>query len=108
MTLFLRNNKNQSIVDLEIWVKTEDNHSFIELQSAVIIETYSKFLLKNLDRKIEIIEDFSNLEELRGWLWESYFMGGNNDPKKYPEVLLILRTLFKEIAEKYDLTYIED
>jgi|JFJP01.1.fsa_nt_gi hypothetical protein len=108
MILFLRNNKNQSIVDLEVWVKTEDNNSFIELQSVVIIETYSKFLLKNLDRKTEIIEDFSIIDELRGWLWENYFGGEHNDPKKYPEVLLFLRTLLKKIAEKYDLIYVED
>ena len=108
MILFLRNNKNQSIVDLECWVKTEAGNQFIEIHSAVIISTYSKFLLKNLDRKTEIIEDFSRLDELRGWLWERYFVDGDNDVKKYGDVLLILRTLFKEIADKYDLSYVED
>ena len=108
MILFLRNNKNQSIVDLEVWVKTENDYKFVEISSVVIIETYSKFLLKNLDRKTEIIEDFSNISELRGWLWEKYFCGGDNDPKKYPEVLLELKRLFETIAEKYDLNYVED
>jgi hypothetical protein len=107
MILFLRNNKNESIVDLEVWVKNEDNNQFIEIHSAVIIETYSKFLVKNLDRKTEIIRDFSAIDELRGWLWEKYF-NGSNDIEKYGDVLKILRQTLKSVAEKYDLIYVED
>jgi hypothetical protein len=108
MILFLRNDKRESIVDIDCYVKTEEERKFVEISSSVIIKSYSEFLLKNIDRKDEIISDFSEIDELRGWLWESYFMGGDNDPKEYDNVIEILKKGLKEIAEKYDLAYVED
>lgn len=108
MILFLRNKKRQSIVDIDCYVKTEDGCRFVELHSSVIIDTYSKFLLENLDRKDEIIKDFSEIDELRGWLWENYFMGGDNDPEKYTDIIGILRNDLNKIGIKYHLTYVED
>jgi len=108
MILFLRNEKNRTIVDIECFVKTEDGKSFVELHASVMIDTYSKFLLDNLDRKDEIIEDFQTMSELRGWLWEKYFCGGDNDPKEYPNVIKGLQALLQGHAEKYNLYYVED
>jgi len=108
MILFLRDEKNNSIVDLECYVKTEDGNRYVELHSSVDIQYYSIFLLNNLDRKIEIISDFSSIQELRGWLWERYFMGGDNDPEKYNDVIAELRKMLKAVASKYDLGYVED
>ncbi|MFA5207357.1 MAG: hypothetical protein WC428_01755 [Candidatus Paceibacterota bacterium] len=108
MILFLRNDKRESIVDIDCYVKTEEERKFVELHASVIIKPYSEFLLKNLDRKDEIISDFSEIDELRGWLWESYFMGGDNDPKEYDNIIEILRKKLKEIATKYKLAYVED
>ncbi len=108
MILFLRNDKRESIVDIECFVKTEDEHKFVEIHASVIIKPYSEFLLKNIDRKDEIISDFTEIDELRGWLWESYFMGGDNDPEEYDNIIKILRAELKEIANKYKLAYVED
>ena len=108
MILFLRNQKNQSIVDLECFVKTEEGRKFVELHATVIIEPYSNFLLENIDRAEDIISDFSKVSELRGWLWESYFMGGDNDPEEYQNIIEILRKELKKLAEFYDLSYVED
>jgi len=108
MILFLRNEKNRTIVDIECFVKTEDERKFVELHASVMIDTYSKFLLDNLDRKDEIIEDFQTMSELRGWLWEKYFCGGDNDPKEYPNVIKGLQALLQGHAEKYNLYYVED
>ena len=76
MTLFLRNEKNETILDLEVWVKTEDSYSFVELSSSIDINNYSLMLIKNTDKEkqIEMISDFDELSELRGWLWEVFFM----------------------------------
>ena len=71
MVLFIRNKKNRSIVDLDVYTK----EGYIEITSCVLIDTYSEFLLENLDRKEEIISDFNEISELRGWLWEKYFRG---------------------------------
>ena len=108
MILFLRNDKRESIVDIECFVKTEEGRSFVELHASVIIKPYSEFLLQNINRKAEIISDFTEIDELRGWLWVSYFMGGDNDPKEYDNIIEILRKGLKEIAEKYKLSYVED
>lgn len=108
MILFLRTQKNETIVDVECFVKTEDGNKFIELHSVVVINQYSKFLLENLDKKDEIIEIFQDLSELRGWLWERYFMGTQNDPSKYNDVIKTLKALLKAIAEKFNLYYTED
>jgi len=108
MIFFLRNNKNQTIVDLEVFVKTENDNKFIELHCNIDIEYYSNFLLENLDQKANIISTFAKISELRGWLWERYFMGGKNDPKKYGDVLEKLRTYLKDVATIFDLYYVED
>jgi len=108
MILFLRNDKNESIVDIECFVKKEDGREFVELHASVIIEPYSKFLLENLDKKDDIISDFSKVSELRGWLWESYFMGGDNDPKEYNNIIKLLREELQKMSEYYKLSYVED
>ncbi len=108
MILFIRNNKNRTILDCEVYIKSEDSNRFIELHSLVVVSTYSEFLIENIELKEEIINDFSELSELRGWLWESYFMGKENDPNKYNDVLKILRERIEGVATKYNLYYTED
>jgi hypothetical protein len=108
MILFLRSKKNRTIVDIECFVKKEDGREFIELHATVMIDEYSKFLLENLGKQKEIIDDFTAMSELRGWLWERYFGGGDNDPKEYPNVIKGLQALLQGHAKKYDLYYVED
>ena len=108
MILFLRDQNNDTILDVECFVKTEDGNSYVELHSAVCIAPYSKFLLANPDKQDAIISHFEDLSELRGWLWEKFFMGGVNDPEKYDEVIGMLRKHLKAVANEFDLGYVED
>ena len=109
MTLFLRDKKRRSIVDCECYIKKEDDdYRFIEISVTIDITAYSELLLSKPELTPDIIYDFTELSELRGWLWESYFMGDDNDPEKLSDVLRILRELFNKIADKYDLYYVED
>jgi len=108
MTLFLRTKTNKTIVDIELWVKKEDEHSFVELSSSIDIQNYSIFLLNNLDKKLDIINDFELLSELRGWLWENYFMTKKNTPEEYNNVLKELKTILEEIGDKYGLHLVTD
>jgi hypothetical protein len=108
MVLFLRNEKGKNLLDLEVWVKTEDEHSFVELRSIVDIKHYSNFLVENLDRKNKIIHDFDNLSELRGWLWERYFMSGKNDGSQIDDVINKLKKILNKVAKDYDLALIQD
>jgi hypothetical protein len=122
MTLFLRNKNNDTILDLELWVKTEDGKSFVELSSNIDIKNYSYLLINQPDdfkhpddvvgeisnKQLEIIATFDHLSELRGWLWEVYFMTKQNTPEEYDNILKELRTFLGNIAKEYDLIYVED
>jgi|TARA_R110000851_G_scaffold56073_3_gene131198 hypothetical protein len=111
MTIFIRDKKNNSILSLDVGVQArEDKSKFVELSSVVDVEYYSRFLLNNLDIKNEIISDFQELSELRGWLWESYFMTGKNigSEEQYSDVLSKLKEMVKEVVTKYCLYYTED
>ena len=111
MTLFIRDNKNNSILELDVGIQSrEDKSKFVELSSQVIVEYYSKFLLENQNQSEEIITDFEELSELRGWLWESYFMTGKNigSEEQYADVLSKLKETIKDTATKYNLYYTED
>jgi len=110
MTIFLRTDKNQTILDLDVWVKTEDANSFVEISSNIDIFNYSYFLLKEHDKKkqMQIIHDFDRLSELRGWLWEIYFQGRQNREEEYESIVEELKHFLYEIANKYDLCLIID
>jgi hypothetical protein len=108
MTIFLRTPANKTLLDLEVWVKKEDNYSFVELSAAINIKNYSEFLLNNLDKKEEIVEDFQEISELRGWLWEVYFMEKNNTPSELTNVIVELKKYLGSIAHYYGLRLITD
>lgn len=110
MTLYLKNKKNQITLDLDLWIKTEDSISFIEIRSSVNISNYSQMLIKISDSKIqqEMIKDFDELSNLRCWLWEVYFMKGENNPEEFDKVLIELKEILKTFAEKYDLFIVQD
>lgn len=109
MIFFIRNEKNRTILDCEYFIKREEGMKFLEIHSSVIVDTYSEFLLNsNPEKQMEIVEDFTELSELRGWLWESYFLGGDNNPEEYDNVLKILQKKISTIAKKYNLIYTED
>lgn len=109
MILFLRDQNNDTILDVECYVTSEEGSSkYVELHSAVCVAPYSKFLLANPDKQDAIISHFDELSELRGWLWERFFMGGVNDPDKYDVVIENLRELLRAVAEEYGLSYVED
>ncbi len=110
MTLFLRNEKNETILELEVWVKTEDSYSFVELSSSIDIKNYSLMLINNTDKEkqIEMISDFDELSGLRGWLWEVFFMAKKNEPKEYDSVVQELKAILKNVADKYGLFVVQD
>jgi hypothetical protein len=112
MTLYLRDEKNKTLFEAEVWVKTEYEpnlkYSFVELSPTVHIDTYSKFLLENQGKAKKIIEDFNNLSELRGWLWERFFMTGKNDGTQIDDVVDKLKVILGKVAKDYKLYLIGD
>lgn len=102
MTLFLRNGKNETIVDLEI----NDGESGLDIRCVVIIETYSQLLLSNLDRSDEIVYDFSNISEIRRWFWEIYMEMSDNPC--FEDAVKQVKDVLGKVAKKYDLNCVED
>jgi hypothetical protein len=106
MILFLRDKNNNTIVDLDCY-KSRDG--YIDITSTVCIDEYSKLLLSTPEEQRSLlITEFNNISELRGWLWESHFMGRKNTNEEYDQVIEQLRGMFKNVAKKYDLCYVED
>ena len=107
MILFIRDKKNNTILDLDVYVSSESG--LIDISATVVIEHYSRFLLSSPeDRREEIISDFDELQEIRGWLHESYFLNRKNCEKEYDRLLEVLRKMIKEFAHKHGLGYVED
>lgn len=108
MILYLVDEPNKTLLELEVWVKTDGENSIIELTSTVDIPNYSEFLLKNIDKKLKIIHDFDNLNNLRKWLWERYFIKGINNVSQIDDVIAKLRVTLKKVANDYKLTLSEN
>ena len=102
MTLFLRNEWNQDVVDIEIHV----SRGRCDLRSVVVISSYSDLLLQHLDRSEEVIEDFSRVSTLGNWFWNIY-MEVTPNPSQHDCVEKV-KELLMTLANKYNLTYIED
>lgn len=113
MTYYLRTKENKTILDVELWVKDNKNgdepYTYVELSSVVDIGNYSILLLEySGETQIEFINDFDQLSELRGWMWESFFMIKKNTEKEIDNVKIALMNILKPIAEKYDLMVVQD
>lgn len=93
-------------MDVEIFTKTPEDPQFkekkyTEVYATVVLDLYSEFLLKNQERKEEIIEDFTALDRLRPWLWEVYLR--TNDGTRTDEVVDVITKQMKTAAMKYDM-----
>lgn len=106
MTLFLRDKDNKTLADISLY-KASDG--YIELSSSVIIDNYSNFLLNaEEEKRNDIITYFDVISELRGWLWEKYFMGRKNTFDEYDNVVKELRKILDTIAKETGLHRVED
>lgn len=110
MTFFLRNQDNQTVVDIELFKKD----GCVELNSTVCIKPYSQLLLEQLiSEKDEseirrFIQEFDDLSELRGWLWESYFAVRKNTVEEFDNVSKELKEKLMTVAKKYNLRFVRD
>lgn len=103
MTLFLRTQENKSLIEIEVFEK--DDH--IDLSAAIYLQNYSEWLLSNnLDVQKQIIEDFDDLMEIRGWLWEQQEI--ENEPVNFEKIRKAVQKWMEEIRDRYGLYYVED
>ena len=109
MTLYLRTKENKVIFSAMVYIESnESRKSFVELSAVVNITNYSNFLLdKSNLNKAKIINDFDYLSELRGWLWERFFITVPNDETQKDKVVEKLRVILNKVAKDYNLLYVE-
>lgn len=107
MIHYLRDKVGNTIIETECWVKRED-WEYIEISSTVDIIQYSCFLLDNLERAGGVMSYIDELDELRGWLWEVYFMSEKNDPSKIDDVNNKISQFYQKVAKELNLNYIID
>ena len=97
MVHFLRNDKNRTIIECEVYKD--------DLSSSANIEEYSKMLL-DLHRKdlhLVFIQAISDLDEIRGWWWEQ-----GNESDDYESIDDFVKEKFLSVAKKFKLNYVTD
>lgn len=93
MTHYLRSKEGDTVVDIE--VTTDDLHCVID------IKEYTKLLFENENRKEEVVDDFWELQEMRGSYFE-LLLCDIMSPDEHA------KQLCKAVAKKYDLFYVTD
>ncbi len=103
MTIYLRDENNKTLVDIEVWEK----HNSVDLSSCVIIKNYSKFLLENPYRRHEVIKVFEDLSEMRGWLHEVYLPLENKNATK-EDVIKRVKLTLQGVCNNFKLNIVTD
>ena len=97
MIHFLRNDKNRTIIECEVYND--------DLSSSTNIEEYSKMLLDlhHKDLHYMFIQAISDLDEIRGWWWEQ-----GNESDDYESIDDFVKEKFMSVAKKFKLNYVTD
>jgi hypothetical protein len=97
MVHFLRNDKNRTIIECEVYKD--------DLSSSTNIEEYSKMLLDlhHKDLHYIFIQSISDLDEIRGWWWEQAVDSGD-----YESMDDFVKEKFLSVAKKFKLNYVTD
>jgi hypothetical protein len=97
MVHFLRNDKNRTIIECEVYND--------DLSSSTNIEEYSKMLmdLHRKDLHQVFIQSISDLDEIRGWWWEQA-----KDSDDYKTIDDFVKEKFLNVAKKFKLNYVTD
>jgi hypothetical protein len=94
MVHFLRNKKNNTIIECEVYTH--------DLSSVVSILEYSELLLSLPNEKqLEFVNDINELAEIRGWWWEKEEMFGDWD-----SINEFVAQTFINFSKKWDLYYV--
>ena len=112
MTLYLRTQNNKTLVDIAIYdgdlsaVVNIQNYSTL-LWSIIVIDLDTSTWRLNNPLVIEFIEMFDSLQELRGWLHETYIATINKNPTKQ-EIIREVKIILSNVAMRYNLIVVED
>ncbi|SRR5579872_2686050 len=113
MTFYLRNEMGETLVDVELNIKKGEKfqEGYVELHSEVAVKPFFVLGQKVFQEGGDIAEFlncFEDVQELRGWMWETYFAAKKNTGAAFTEVQHIVEGLLKSLAEKYTLQFVQD
>jgi hypothetical protein len=109
MIHYIKDNKNNTLIDLECWNKTENNKTFTEISVGVDIKNYSLFLI-NMDKNKRnvFIHTIDALSGLRSWLWENFYRKAVNNGEDIDEIQKEIADAFECLANDFNLKYTTD
>ena len=110
MIFYLRTQSGENIIDTEIY-STMDTIVGFDLHSTIYPKGYGKKIIgihNNTNNDLleeEFMSDISRLNDLRGLYWELLRYQGIREKS---EMIKIIETKYKEVADKYELKVVTD
>lgn len=107
MTLTIRRtNGGESLFELEYWVEGDQ----LEIATSIHIREYTEYVqdYRDMVNWRLIANIFDELSDLRGWLWETFFVSKRNTPESYVEVLKELRHKLNQACSILPLIYVNE
>ena len=110
MIFYLRTQSGENIIDTEIY-STMDTMVGFDLHSTIYPKGYGRKIIgihNNTNNDLleeEFMSDISRLNDLRGLYWELLRYQGIREKS---EMIKIIETKYKEVADKYELRVVTD
>ena len=108
MIFYLRTQSGENIIDTEIY-STMDTIVGFDLHSTIYPKGYGRKIIgihnNANNEEEEFMSDIDELNDLRGLYWELLRYQGIREKS---EMIKIIETKYKEVADKYELKVITD
>ncbi len=108
MIFYLRTQSGENIIDTEIY-STMDTMVGFDLHSTIYPKGYGRKIIgihnNANNEEEEFMSDIDELNDLRGLYWELLRYQGIREKS---EMIKIIETKYKEVADKYELRVVTD
>ena len=108
MIFYLRTQSGENIIDTEIY-STMDTIVGFDLHSTIYPKVYGRKIIgihnNANNEEEEFMSDIDELNDLRGLYWELLRYQGIREKS---EMIKIIETKYKEVADKYELKVVTD
>ena len=108
MIFYLRTQSGENIIDTEIY-STMDTMVGFDLHSTIYPKGYGRKIIgihnNANNEEEEFMSDIDELNDLRGLYWELLRYQGIREKS---EMIKIIETKYKEVADKYELKVVTD
>lgn len=108
MIFYLRTQNGENIIDTEIY-STMDTMVGFDLHSTIYPKGYGRKIIgihnNANNEEEEFMSDIDELNDLRGLYWELLRYQGIREKS---EMIKIIETKYKEVADKYELRVVTD